>query len=88
MSPSNDHTGEGTTAYRLAKIMQEKGITDNKLSVDTGISYTTIRRVKSGDQIGFAATWKTICDYLGVGMDDIFGGEDGRFEEGRSVEDG
>lgn len=75
---SNTYTGEGSTGTRLSDKMDEVGMSKNELARVTGLSYTTILRMCSGDRIGTLASWMMVCEALGVSVSDIVEADDGR----------
>ena len=67
---------ENKFASRLKTLREEKGLSQNKLAKETGISQVAISRWERGLQIPnidtlivFAKYFKVSCDYL-VGMED------------------
>lgn len=56
----------------LNQVLEDKGISQNQLAKDTGISVETIRNFKNNKtaRISFEILEK-ICNYLGCGVEDV-----------------
>jgi putative transcriptional regulator len=56
----------------LNQVLEDKGISQNQLAKDTGISVETIRNFKNNktSRISFDVLEK-VCNYLGCGIEDI-----------------
>ncbi len=54
----------------LNEILDNKGISQNQLAKDTGISVSTLRNHNRTTRIGFD-TLEKICIYLDCGVEDI-----------------
>lgn len=57
----------------LNQILENKGISQNQLAKDTGISVETIRNFKNNktSRVSFDVLEK-ICNYLDCGVEDVF----------------
>lgn len=59
--------------YRIKEIRNEKGMSQEELSVKSGISRTIISGLESGTRTNTSAdTLLKIADALGVGVEEIF----------------
>jgi transcriptional regulator with XRE-family HTH domain len=59
--------------YRIKEIRNEKGMSQEELSVKSGISRTIISGLESGTRANTSAgTLLKIADALGVGVEEIF----------------
>ena len=59
--------------YRIKQIRNEKGMSQEELSVKSGISRTIISGLESGTRTNTSAdTLLKIADALGVGVEEIF----------------
>ena len=59
--------------YRIKEIRNEKGMSQEELSVKSGISRTIISVLESGTRTNTSAgTLLKIADALGVGVEEIF----------------
>lgn len=67
------HSGD-----RLASAMDDKGITISRLSRETGLSRATIRNMRVGDKRGSMYSWALVAKALGMRIDELIGGSDGR----------
>lgn len=56
----------------LNQVLEDKGISQNQLAKDTGISVETIRNFKNNktSQISFDVLEK-VCNYLNCGVEDV-----------------
>ena len=56
----------------LNQVLEDKGISQNQLAKDTGISVETIRNFKNNktSRISFDVL-ENVCNYLGCGIEDI-----------------
>ena len=56
----------------LNQVLEDKGISQNQLAKDTGISVETIRNFKNNktSQISFDVLDK-VCNYLNCGVEDV-----------------
>ncbi len=68
------------TAERLRAIMDERGVSVRHLSAVTGLSLSTVRRIRRCDMAGSLYTWDLVCRAVGCSVDDILGGGDGNGE--------
>lgn len=60
------HSGD-----RLRLVMSEQRMSISKLSRLTGLSRSTIRRMRSGDLCGSLHSWLIVSNALGVPLDSI-----------------
>lgn len=65
------------TAERLRAIMDARGVSVRHLSASTGLSLSTVRRIRRCDMAGSLYTWDLVCRAIGCSIDDILGGGDG-----------
>ena len=59
------------TGRNLQRKMDELGVSRHELCRRTGISYSTLLRITSGDRIGMLDTWVRVCDALGIGIEEV-----------------
>lgn len=64
-----------TTCETLCKIMDEKGVSVRELKLVTGLSLSTIRRLRREPLAGNLYTWNEVAKALDVTVDDFLGGE-------------
>jgi transcriptional regulator with XRE-family HTH domain len=57
----------------LAAAIARSGKSRLEIAMDTGLAYTTITRMLSGDRIGNLASWMALAECLGVTLDEITG---------------
>lgn len=57
---------------RLKKLRQEKGISQEKCAMETGISLSSIKRYERDGIIGNAYNLKRLAEYYRVDMDYIY----------------
>lgn len=57
-----------TTGERLTEVMEEKGVGVRELHRRTGVSVTTIRKLRAGHLEGSLLTWVLVSRALGVGV--------------------
>lgn len=57
-----------TTGARLTALMEEKGVGVRELHRRTGVSITTIRKLRAGHLEGNLLTWTLVSRALGVGV--------------------
>lgn len=68
---SNSIIGRSSTGAKLGMAMRDTGISKHQLCKATGISYTTVTRLMSGDRIGALDTWLKIADAMGMSLQDL-----------------
>lgn len=62
-----------TTGQRLEAKMRSLGINKRQLSAMSRVSYRTVQRVCSGDDVGGVDTWRRLAFALGCGLDELLG---------------
>lgn len=66
---------ELATAQNLAALMEAKSVSIHELSRNTGLSISTIRRLRKKDMVGSIYTWNIIAEYLNVSLGELLGKE-------------
>lgn len=56
----------------LMRIMEREGVSVRELARRTGLSLSTVRRLRNVSRSGTIATWFTIADALGVDIIEFF----------------
>lgn len=69
--------GRMTTGDALRRKMALKGYSSRRLSMESGVSESTIRRLMQTDMTGNLATWTAILAVLDTDINEIMGGTDG-----------
>lgn len=59
----------------LSAIMERRGVGVRALAADTGLSISTVRRLRSSKGGGNMRTWSRVAESLGVSVGEIVGGE-------------
>ena len=68
---SNSIIGRSSTGAKLEMAMRDSGTSKHQLCRVTGISYTTVTRLMSGDRIGTLDTWLKIADAMGMSLQEL-----------------
>lgn len=68
---SNNKVDETSTGYKLRQAMKDNGYTMQSTATKSGVSYATIQRMCSGDQIGTLAAWVKVSKAIGVSIQDL-----------------
>ncbi len=63
---------------RFALLMQQRGLTAYRVSVDTGISQATLSDWKRGRSVPKAGKLQVLADYFGVSLGYLMGTEEAR----------
>lgn len=67
-----------TTGARLTALMEERGVGVRELHRRTGVSITTIRKLRAGHLAGNLLTWALVSRALGVSVGYLVDEEEGR----------
>ena len=62
---------EVTDMNRLRELRESAGLSQRELSERSGISQQSISSLETGDRDGKLASWRKLCDVLGVEMSDL-----------------
>lgn len=63
---------------RFRQLLQERGITSYRVSVETGVKQTTLSDWKTGRAVPKAATLQKIAKFFGVSVDWLIGNSECR----------
>lgn len=66
------------SGYGLQQAMEDSGMSISRLSRMTGLSRSTIRKMRSGYLAGSLYSWKAVSDALGVRLDALLEDDDER----------
>lgn len=62
-----------TSGENLVDAMDSRGITISELSHETGLSRTTIRKMRRGDLEGNVYSWALVAGALGISVSKLVG---------------
>lgn len=65
-----------TVKQRLQEITEAKGWTLYRLSKESGVAWSTVRNMFQRDTMPTTPTLEALCKGLGIGMSELFYGED------------
>ncbi len=58
---------------RIAKIVNQKGIIQSRIAKAIGMPPETLNRILKCKRVIFADEIKPICDFIGVGIEEVLG---------------
>ena len=66
---------KASAGANLSAIMHRRGVSVRALAADTGLSISTVRRLRRSSGGGNLSTWARLAESLGVSVGEIMGGD-------------
>ena len=72
---ASNYLGDGSTGAKLTALMEERGMSQRRLSALSGVSMATIKRMRSGDMVGSMHSWSMVMRALDADCNEFMKGE-------------